>query len=346
MIPTISGTGLLSIPAIATKLALHDMWITPILGSIPGFVTVYIVWKTFQLFPNLTPYEYSEKILGKILGKFFCLLLVIFYLHNTGLVIRQYSDFITSNVMQKSPLLAFSFSILLISAIAVRGGIEVIARSSIICTAIYLSSLLVIIFLINKIDVGQLLPFLENGPIPLIKGSLIHASWFTEFYLLAFLLPFLNNKENGLKAGIRATFFLTILLFYVSFFVLTLFGITSINQLYPVYTMFRNLSLFGFFENFEVLITASWVLGNFVKVSVFLFVTCIGIGHLFGIKDQRVLVFPVSLLILLFSYWNIPNIVYLLDYMVYVQPFYFLIIQTALPLLLLIVGILRYKRSG
>jgi len=346
MVPTIIGTGLLSIPAIAAKLALHDMWLTPLFGAITGYITVFIVWKIYKLYPTLTPYQYSEEILGKWIGKIVGLVFVFFYIQNCGLIVRQYSDFITSNVMHETPLVAFSTTLLFISGLAVRGGIEVVARSSVICSGIYIAWALVVLFIINKIDLGQLLPFLENGPLPLIKGSMIHSSWYSEFFLLAFLLPYLNNQKAALKAGMKSVFYVMVLLFYVSFFVLTLFGLTSMNQLYPVYTMIRSLSLFGFFENFEVLVTAAWVLGNYVKTSVFLYVSCIGIAQIFRLSDYRLIVFPVCLLILLFSYWNVPNIVFLIHYMFTIQPFYFMIVQTFLPFVLLMVGMYRKKRRG
>lgn len=136
-----------------------------------------------------------------------------------------------------------------------------------------------------------------------------------------------------------------LLLLYVNFFVLTLLGTSSINQFYPVYSIVRAISVFGFFENFEVVITGSWVLGNFVKVSVFLYVACLGLAQLLRLSDYRLLVFPISVLLIFFSYWDIPNLVVLLDYMTKVQPFYFLIVQTMLPLFLLLIALARRKGS-
>lgn len=78
MVPTIIATGLLSIPSIAGKFARHDMWMTPIIGSVIGFLTVYIAWKLHQLFPKLTPIQYSEKILGKLVGKLVSGIFVLF----------------------------------------------------------------------------------------------------------------------------------------------------------------------------------------------------------------------------------------------------------------------------
>ncbi|WP_251560179.1 GerAB/ArcD/ProY family transporter [Mesobacillus maritimus] len=143
----------------------------------------------------------------------------------------------------------------------------------------------------------------------------------------------------------KASFYVLIVLLYVHFFVLTVLGVSSVNQFYPVYSIVRAISVYGFFENFEIIITASWVLGNFVKVSVFLYVACLGLAQLLKLSDYRLLVFPMSVLMLFFSYWDIPNIVVLVDYMTKIQPFYFVFVQSVLPSVLLVIALARKKRS-
>jgi len=345
IIPAIIATGVLSIPSISGKYARHDMWMTPIVGSIIGFITVYIVWKLHQLFPKLTPFQYSEKILGKVVGRIFSLFLIFFFLHDTGIVIRQYSDFITSNVMRETPSVVFSISITFVSALAVRGGIEVIARSAVICTTIFLCVSLVLLLLIKDVEVSYMLPILEDGLLPVMKGALVHTAWFSEFFLLAFIYPFINTRGKGLKSGMKASLYVMLLLLYFHLFVLTILEVSAVNQLYPVHSIIRSISVFGFFENFEIIITASWVLGNFIKVSVFLYVANLGIAQLFGLSNYQITVFPLSLLLVLLSYWDIPNIVGLVDFLTKIQPFYFILVQTVFPLFLLIIAFARRKRS-
>lgn len=346
MIPSIIATGILSIPALAGRIAKHDMWMTPIVGSIIGFITVYIAWKLFQLYPSLTPIQYSEKILGKVLGRLLGTFFIFFYFHNTGLIIRQYTDFITSNVMKETPPIVFSISFLFVSALAVRGGIEVIARTAIICTTIYLVALLSLFLLIKDIKISYVLPVLENGFLPVVKGGMVHGAWFSEFFLLAFLFPFVNRVNNKtLKSGWKTTLFVMLIFIYVNFFVLTYLEKSAVNQLYPVYSIVRSISVLGFFENFEVLITAAWVLGNFVKVSLFLYVTSLGLAQLLRLSDYRLIVFPISLLVILISNWGLPNIAVFIDFMTHIQPIYFIIVQTMIPLMLLIIAYVR-KHMG
>ena len=345
MVPAVVATGVLSIPSMSGRFARHDMWMTPILGSLIGFLTVYIAWILHQLYPKLTPIQYSEKILGKAAGKIVSLFLVLFYIHNTGLVVREYSDFITGNVMRETPVLIFSFTIMFVSALAARGGIEVIARSAVICTTLFMVTSVSLLLLLKDIDVTYMLPILENGFLPVIKGSFVQHGWFSEFFMLSFIFPFIINQKKGLRSGMKASLYVMLIILYIHFFVLTLLGDSSLNEIYPVYSIVRAISVMGFFENFEVVVTASWVLGNFVKLSVFLYVASLGLAQLLRLSDYRMVVFPLSLLIIFFSYWDIPNIVFLINYMTKIQPFYFVCVQTILPLFFLLIALARRKRS-
>lgn len=140
-----------------------------------------------------------------------------------------------------------------------------IARAAVICTALYLSTAISLLFLIKDIDITYMLPILENGLLPVMKGGFIHQAWFSEFFLLAFIFPFIKNSKESLKSGMRASFYVMLMLLYVNFFVLTFLGVSSANQFYPVYSIVRAINVLGFFENFEVIIMASWVLGALLK---------------------------------------------------------------------------------
>ncbi|WP_237562855.1 GerAB/ArcD/ProY family transporter [Bacillus dakarensis] len=343
IVPAVLATSILSIPAITGRLARHDMWMTPIIGSITGFLIVFIIWKLHQFYPKMTPVQYMEEIIGKIAGRAFGFSLILVFLHRTGISVRDYSDFLTSNVMLHTPELVFTISMIFVCALAARGGIEVIARTAVICTALFMGTAIVLLLLIKDIDITYMLPIFENGVLPVLKGGFINHSWFTDFFFLGFIFPFLNNQEKGLKAGMRSSFVVMFIFVYLNFFVLTLIGISCINQFYPVYAIVRAISVFEFFENFEVLVTASWVLGNFVKFSFFLYVISLSLGQLFRLSDFRILVFPMGLLLMFFGYWDLPNLVASRKYLAQIHPFVMTFFQFLLPLFLLMIAIFRKK---
>ncbi|MGM0890318.1 MAG: GerAB/ArcD/ProY family transporter [Bacillota bacterium] len=70
MYPTIVATAVLGLPSITAKYAQNDLWLSPILASLIGYVTVYIAYKLHELYPKQTVIQFSEHILGRFAGKF------------------------------------------------------------------------------------------------------------------------------------------------------------------------------------------------------------------------------------------------------------------------------------
>ena len=78
--PTIVATALLGVPGITAKYAGNDLWLSPILASLIGYVTVYIAYQLHKLYPNQTVIQFSEQIIGRFAGKILGFLYLFFYI--------------------------------------------------------------------------------------------------------------------------------------------------------------------------------------------------------------------------------------------------------------------------
>lgn len=115
------------------------------------------------------------------------------------------------------------------------------------------------------------------------------------------------------------------------------------TMLYPLMAAARYVSLANFFENSESLVMAIWIIGAFVKISVFFYVIVLGSAQLMDVTDYRPLVWPIGFLIVLFSFWGIPNMI-VFNYLDETSlPYYGFFMQILLPLLLLLIAKLRNK---
>ena len=84
MYPTIVATAVLGVPSITAKYAKNDLWLSPILASLIGYVTVYIAYKLHKLYPKQTVIQFSEHIMGRFAGKILGFLFLFFYIQITG----------------------------------------------------------------------------------------------------------------------------------------------------------------------------------------------------------------------------------------------------------------------
>lgn len=343
--PTVLASGFLVLPSVSAQYANNDFWLTGILSSVLGLVTVYAALRLHAAFPKQTVIEYSERIVGKIPGKLIGLVFFLFCLQSNGVIVRHYAEFVRGNFLFKTPILVVICSMVLLAAFAVRGGVEMVARVSVVLIPCFIFPILLLLLLAPDLDVKNIFPVLERGLMPVIKGTVAPQAWVSEYFLMTFFLPYLADPEKGRKWSIVSLGLTIASMTYVNLMILLLLGPDTASKLDPVLIAFRNISLADFIENLDALLLAMWVFGNFLKVSVFYYATVTSFAQWFKLSDYRPFVFPLGILSVALSLWGIPNFSVLATYSRVIAPIEILIVMTGIPLLLLTVSGLSKKRA-
>ncbi|MFD1706424.1 endospore germination permease [Siminovitchia sediminis] len=343
--PAIIATAILSVPGAVAEYAGRDMWIAPMIASLAGFLSVFIMVCLHERYPGKTVIEFSEEIIGRIPGKIFGFFIIFFYLGATGVVVRAYSDFLNISFLLKTPQAVVAASMVLVCALCVHGGVEVMARSGqILLPLFFLPLLVVFMFLAPDFEVKNILPVLENGMIPPLKGAVIPAGWFAEFFLISFLLPFLSNPSKAMKYGFLSVFITMLTLVLVNLVVLFILGETTKLKTYPLIIVGRYASLAEFFENLEAVIVAVWIIGAFIKITVFYYAVVLAAAQWLKLSDFRPIIWPFGILIVQFAFLGLPNTM-VFNRITEVFPFYSLLFQVLIPLFLLIIAMARRKKG-
>lgn len=194
-------------------------------------------------------------------------------------------------------------------------------------------------------DVKNIFPILGNGVMPPIKGAIVPGGWFAEIFLITFFLPILVDQKKGLKAGFLTILAVTVTLVLVNLIVLFVLGATAVSKVYPLMNVARYISLANFFEHLESSVMAIWVIGAFIKISVFYYASALGLAQWLKLSDYRTIVFPLGILIVMFSFWSLPSNMALERYIIGAFPFYSVLIQTIIPLCLLLAALMRGKKN-
>ncbi|MBY0011226.1 GerAB/ArcD/ProY family transporter [Paenibacillus typhae] len=339
--PTVLATGFLTLPTISAQFAGNDLWMTGILSSFMGIITVLVVVRLHEIYPNETIVQQTEHIIGVLPSKLLGILLSIYVVRANGLIIRQYTDFVTGNFLFKTPSLFVTSSMVLLTCITVRGGLELMARCTVIFTPLFMFPLLFLLLLFPDLDINNILPILGRGFIPVLQGSATPLAWISELFLMTFFLPNLTKPEQGRKWGMISLYLIVLSMTFVNLITLFLLGPDISNKIYPVLIAFRYISLANFFENLESLLLAMWVVGNFVKICVFLYAAVFSFTQTLKLSDYRPFVFSFGILTILFSLWDLPNFSALGAVLTYVTPFEIPLVFTLMPLILLIISRLR-----
>ncbi len=138
----IIGTALMFVPSAVIVSARQDALLALFLGMLPSAFLILVLSSLQSKFPGKTLIEYSDEILGPYLGKFVSLIFLWFIFHLSSLILRNIGDFISLAVLPKTPAVVIQGVVAITAAFAVRSGIEVITRITIIIMPVAIASLL------------------------------------------------------------------------------------------------------------------------------------------------------------------------------------------------------------
>ncbi|WP_419876945.1 GerAB/ArcD/ProY family transporter [Brevibacillus centrosporus] len=343
--PIIMSTAMIAGPSLMMKHAMQDMWITPIWASCSGFLALFIAKQLNQRYVNMTIIEQSQQIAGTFWGKGIGFFYVLLFLQINGFIVREYAEFIAL-FLNGTPLSIVSSALVLVSAFAVRGGVEVIARSAQIFFPFFVVPFLIMILLILKdLEPQNILPILDNGLLPTIRAAVIPQGWFREVFLLSFLLPYMSDRTNAKKAGVVTILACLVTMIVSNLITLFAFGDVTMTLLFPIMDMARYVSVADFFENLESGVMAVWVVGVFVKVTLFYYVTVLGTAQWLNLSNFRPIVLPVGWLTILFCFWGIPDFSTVGEINSFAIPFLLMIFFVFIPGSLLLLSTLTEKRN-
>ncbi|PAD76150.1 GerAB/ArcD/ProY family transporter [Paenibacillus campinasensis] len=344
---TVIATSILIMPSIAGQQAGRDFWLSAIIAAVFGFWGIFIALSLNKLYPGLHPFEMFEQLLGSYLGKLLGIVYLFFFLHANALFIRQYAEFVITVFLPKTPVPAIIGLMAAVCALAVRGGIEVLARTA----QLFLPISLIVWFGLLLITIPDwefqnILPILEFGALPSLKGGFLLQTWYGEFIMLAFLIPFLSSGKHIKKYSLWALVGVIITFVLISFSSLLIFGIETTNFIYPFFEVIRYINVGSFFENIDALPLAFWILTIYLKISVFHYAMVYGTAHLLKLSDYRSLSLPLSLLLAATGLWIVPNTQKLIDFFSSVSPTYFTCFNTLLPSIVLLAAWIQRKVKG
>lgn len=323
----------------------HDHWWFSAIEALVGIGFAWILNHLWQRFPQQALTEVAEIVLGRVLGKLVVLLYVLFLLLMLALTLRLAGEVFIYAFLPRTPIIVIIAGVAFLAAWGAKAGIEVIGRSAqVIFPTLAGSILLIFLLLLKDIDFHVLLPpqILHSGPLPFLKDAIGVASRTTELILAGLMVPFINERRGVFRAvalnqvwqGVTWTFM-----------AIPIYGIlgTDIGTFYfPMYTIIRIVNIADFLERIDGLIVAIWLLGLFIRSTLFLWAAGIGSAHLLGLRQYRPLVIPLAGLAVSYAIAQAENITEIRHYLrpELLTPFSFTFTML-IPLLLLTVAALR-----
>lgn len=344
MHPTILATASLSVPSITMRIAGTDMWLAPLLSSLVGFITVYLVYHLHIRYPTDTFIQYVPRILGRYLGLALAFIYLLAILYSNSITVREYGEFVTGNFLVDTPMIAVVIPIVAVCAYVLYEGLEVLARTSQLLVPVAMFIIFAMVLtLAPDFRVKNMLPILGNGLLPPLLGSMVPASWFSQSFLFSFFYPYLSKKERGMKWSIISIIAIMVTLFFINLPVLLTFGSLTTAMNYSFLVAVRYIALSDFIEHVESLLMAVWIMGIFLKISVIYYVVTLGTAQLLKLSDYRPLIIPMGFLIILGSIWVVPNFQEMNHALSTSIPVFSLLMQVVIPSFLLLIVLMKRR---
>lgn len=340
------GSAIIVAPAPLAETAKQDAWMAAIFTV---FITLFFILVFVQvatLYPSMTYVEYNEKILGKWMGKIASLLYLFYVFHITCGQVRDMGDFFTTEIMVETPIQIIIIIFTITSLIGVRLGLEVICRSALIFFPwIAMLLFILIFFLIPQIKLENIKPIGESLK-PIIKGTYGSLGNPLELGILLMIVPYVTNKAEMKKSFFKGYFIGGIIITIVVFLSILVLGADlTARQTYSSYILGKKVKIGTFLQRVEVIVAIIWMLTLYFKMTICFYGLSLGLAQVLGLKNYKILTFPLVFLIIPFSIFMNPNIVHLQQFLKKTLTPYSLTICFMLPLFLLVVGKIREKRS-
>lgn len=336
-------------PSAVIDVAKQDAWASAIVALV---VSLFITWCSLRLcskFPGLEFNQVSEKVLGKWIGRFLSLLLLLSLTIVLAAILRQYAEFISGTILPKTPVSVIVACILLVAIYPTIHGIGVVGRLAEILGPILIIGIILPTLLgLSNVNLGHLLPlFYDSGTLPILKGSLGPAVFLMDSILIVWLY---NRGSNSSlhkinKFVLLSIFFSGVLYMITVTIIVSTFGVKIASaHLYPFLMLVRYTAILGIIENLDSIVITVWILSIFLKICLYLFVTSYGFSSYTKQKNWKRFIWIISIITFILSLFpkNVSEISIVFPKAVGIP--FILPLWAGLPIILLVGCKLRFNK--
>jgi spore germination protein KB len=328
--------------------AKNDAWFAATMAIIMAIPVVLVYSRLLSLFPGHDLFSVLNLVFGNVAGRVLAILYIWYAFHLGALVIRNFGEFINNVMMPETPMLFPMLFLALVVIVAVKSGVEVMARTSAyVLPAVVGIILIVQLLAIPLFNFDYLFPLLHDNWGPVMMGTFSAFSFpYAETVLFIAVLSSLKPNQSPYKVYLTS-----LLLAGAIIMVLTLRNILVVGPElehlnFPAHVAVSRIHLGDFIQRIEVTVSFVFTLGVIIKSSVCLFVASRGLGTLFGLYDYRSIVIQLGLLMVYFAYILYDNLMQMNYWAFHIYPYYAFPFQVVLPIIFWITAEIKVRKNS
>ncbi|WP_449540402.1 GerAB/ArcD/ProY family transporter [Ferdinandcohnia sp. Marseille-Q9671] len=347
VISSIIGVAMLAFPRFVVKGAGTGAPFASLLGVAIGFIGLLAVVYLGKRFPRHTIIKYNEIILGKPIGRFFSVSIILFFMLSMGLETRQFAEVVAGALLPNTPIHVAIFMMIFLCATTGFQNVATFAYIHFFYMPLILFPLaLVLLPAIGDIEIYHITPLLGNDPAwrGFLQGGLVVTQTMLSFFVITMVIPYMKKPEACIKGGVFGFLIAGFFVIFTVVMTVGVFGDEEISQMiWPTLILGRMISVPGeILARVDAILVISWIYGVFTTLLSNYFIIVRGIGELFRYYNYRVISlagFPIIFCIGLF-----PQNIYEMSHYILIVTFSGLPLLIVYPIILL--GIAKFRKKG
>lgn len=327
--------------------AKKDLWLAFILGIIMVIPMLLIYARIHYIFPGKDLFDIFEICLGKFLGKIIIIFYVWFLYFFAGDIFVNYGQFIRSVSFDETPQIILIIFLGILCVGGIKEGVESIGRfSEMFIHIVVLTLLVAMLLLIPDMNINNLLPAFNEGVKPVLEGAFsVFTFPLVQVVVFTIIFSSFKRKKSSYKVYITGVLIGGAYLALLSITNILVLGVNAATTtIYPSHATISKIDVADTIQRIEVIVTTIFILGGFVKISLLLLCTCKGISKIFGFKDYRFIIIPITLLTINLSYFQYESTMYYFEFNRDIWPYYHFPFQVIIPIAIWVIAEIKKPR--
>lgn len=301
----------------------RDSWIIPLISIPFDIIFILIINKIINYEPDLNIVQKITKLFGKIIGSIILIFICIFLLMMGTLNYLTLNNFIQSQFLTRTPMIAITILFMITIFYILCKGITVISRTSNIL--FYINVLLFVISfsgLISSFELENLKPIFMSSTKDYLSGINSYYAFHIAPMFLLTMIPknkVINPKIK--KTLIISTIFSSITMFAVIFATLSTLGyeLAALYE-YPEFHVLKQATLVGASSRIESILVIQLIFDIFIYCTLIIYLMGNGIKEIIKVKKIKIIYFVCCSLLVITTTFAAKYNIYIDNLMVNIIP--------------------------
>ncbi|AEE96897.1 GerAB/ArcD/ProY family transporter [Mahella australiensis] len=272
-----------------------DAWLAYLTGYafvLPGILAMGALSKRFYKHGFV---EYSCIIMGAWIGLVLSMILAAYWLLVSARALRGMCEITKLTLLDKTPTEVIAFSFLVAAIYIARYGIEPLSRMSMLLGISVLPLILLLFaFVIPNVKLDNLLPFMAEGPIPILKAGVKGIADWEEMSLLFIIVPFLSKPRAIGKEALYASVIVAFIGIFMIFLTIGTIGENGAKtSIVPSVSALSAAEYPGMFiERLPTIFIGLWLMMVLPTIAGLLWAAALVLSQMLGFTEYKPLIMP------------------------------------------------------